>query len=1145
MMDPTRAKQILDNTFKNNFEMENFKNFLMDLFNISNLSVKNITKFIKKDFKDYINNFYELGSYRDYTGESIAFYAVELAKESSRDNARTMQRNLIANVIKDRHRAALVAFYELNSEDWRFSYVNVGLEFVDGKLKDKFSPAKRHSFLVGLNEPNHTCQEQFLNLVMSDENISLEQIEEAFSIERVTEDFFKEYKNLFLDLVDSLNEVKEDKPEVKEEFDKRNIKSSDFAKKLMGQLVFVYFLQKKGWLGVEKDADWGTGPKNFLRKIFEESRKKGENFFDDVLEHLFYEGFSEEVGDYHYSKFNYKVPFLNGAIFEPINNYDWVNTDIRLDNGIFAKILDTFDRYNFTVKEDEPLEKEVAVDPEMLGKVFENLLEIVDRKSKGAFYTPRHIVHYMCQENLISYLETNSTIPKEDIREFITKGDIAVNYIIRSNEEKKKYHGKSWSEKKIPLSDSIRDNADELDYLLKKVKVIDPAVGSGAFPVGMMNEIVKARYILRLLTGYENINMYDLKRETIENSLYGVDLELSATDVTKLRFWLSLVVDEDNFKEIKPLPNLDNQIMCGNSIIDGYNNIKLFDDSLIVRSEQTRLSMTPTERAFAEIENKKKEFFDVSGPLRKEELKKEIKELKWKFIETYLKDIGQAKLIDEIKQYEHAEAKPFFIWELEFSEVFKGENPGFDIVIGNPPYVRQEKIKEIKPYLKEHYETYTGVADLYVYFFEKGLKILKENGIFAFICSNKFAKAKYGEKLRNFLLKNQIKIYNDFTGVRVFKEASVDTCVIQIKRCYLQKNEIFVNDEYYLDQNRLNSNSFTFNSLESLNLREKIVNQGILIKNLDIQINFGIKTGFNEAFIIDEYTKNRLIEEDSKNEEIIKPLLKGRDINKWKIIFKDLYLIHSFDGLNTKKKYPSIFKYLSPYEEKLKNRSDKGKYWYNLRACKYDNLFEKEKILYAEIVPEPRFVYDNDGFFMEATGFMLNSSTINLKYLVALLNSNLLFWYFKDIGYNLGGKGFRYKKIFIEQLPIKFSNEEVENRLCEIVDEIQQLNKDFVNETKDFHQRLFDDYYILKLSSKLENYFTLSIQDLKKEIRKQKGQISNENDLEEKFELSYSKLDNLNKDISLLENSLNDIVYEIYEINIDEREIIEKELENM
>ena len=278
---------------------------------------------------------------------------------------------------------------------------------------------------------------------------------------------------------------------------------------------------------------------------------KGENFFNDVLEHLFYEGFSKKELDNHFSDFGYKVPFLNGGLFEPINNYDWIETDVILDNNIFKEILDTFDQFNFTIKEDEPLEKEVAVDPEMLGKVFENLLEIIDRQSKGAFYTPRHIVHFMCQESLISYLSTNSDVSEDDLRIFITKGDLAVNSIIRANEEKKKYNGQQFT--RIELPDSIKEHSNNLEKLLKKVKVIDPAVGSGAFPVGMMNEIVKARYILGLLNMVddEDINLYKLKKETIENSLYGVDLELSATDITKLRFWLSLIVDEEIVVGIK------------------------------------------------------------------------------------------------------------------------------------------------------------------------------------------------------------------------------------------------------------------------------------------------------------------------------------------------------------------------------------------------------------------------------------------------------------------------------------------------------------------------------------------------------------------------------------------------------------------
>ena len=266
------------------------------------------------------------------------------------------------------------------------------------------------------------------------------------------------------------------------------------------------------------------------------------------------------------------------------------------------------------------------------------------------------------------------------------------------------------------------------------------------------------------------------------------------------------------------------------------------------------------------------------------------------------------------------------------------------------------------------------------------MNILKDKGIFAFICSNKFAKAKYGEKLRKLILENQLKIYNDFTGVKVFKEASVDTCVIQIKKDYTNDNKVLVDNNYLMEQNRLNSNSFIFNSPDVLNLRDKIFKQGTMIKDLDIEINRGILTGFNEAFIINEEIKNRLISEDFNNKEIIKPLLRGRDITKWKIMYKNLYLIHSVDGLDTKNKYPSIYNFLSQYQDKLEKRYDKGSNWYNLRPCKYDNLFEKEKIIYSTIAPEPRFAYDNKKHFMLDSGFILTSENLNVKYLIALLN---------------------------------------------------------------------------------------------------------------------------------------------------------------
>lgn len=365
------------------------------------------------------------------------------------------------------------------------------------------------------------------------------------------------------------------------------------------------------------------------------------------------------------------------------------------------------------------------------------------------------------------------------------------------------------------------------------------------------------------------------------------------------------------------------------------------------------------------------------------------------------------------------------------------------------------------------------------------MKILKDKGIFAFICSNKFAKANYGKKLRKLILENQLKIYNDFTGLKIFKEASVDTCVIQIKKDFIENNEVYVDDEYFMKQNKLNSNSFMFNSPQILNLREKIFNQGTLIKDLDIQINRGILTGFNKAFIIDEKTKDKLISEDFNNKEIIKPLLRGRDIDKWRINYDNLYLIFTRRGIDINR-YPIIKKFLSKYKEELtpKNKNSKkedkgrkpGPYkWYEIQDnIAYHALFEKEKIIYSEIVPKPQFVYDNQKFYVEATGFLLSSSKLNLKYIISLLNSKLLFWYFKDIGYNLGGKGFRYKKIFIEQLPIKLTNIDIEIEICDLVDSIINYNKQFVKERDSFKNILINEYNAKKISKKLNEYYNLS-----------------------------------------------------------------------
>src|SRR3989338_2803154 len=609
-MDKKNAVNLLNETFNNDFNNDNFFRFIKELFNEFSISQRDATKYISKEYLEYINSFFKIGDYKDDKGKEIEVLIVKLNKTSSRDRARTMQRNFIASwLAKTEKDAALVAFYGDDPKDWRFSFVKMEYNLIkDEKGKTKISkeltPAKRYSFLVGVNEPNHTCASQFTDLIIKeDKNPSLEEIEYAFSIEKVTKEFFDRYKDLFLKLEESLEKIVKRDEFVKDEFEDRGIQVIDFTKKLLGQIVFLYFLQKKGWLGVDIKGNWGEGPKDFMRCLFG-NKERGlkplmpyKNFFNEVLEPLFYDALATDrsTDDHYYRLFKCKIPFLNGGLFEPINEYNWSGTDIILDNSIFNEILSTFDRFNFTVKEDEPLEKEVAVDPEMLGKVFENLLEIKDRKSKGAFYTPREIVHYMCQQSLINYLETNTKVSREDIEKFIQEGDLTLANSIRVLQEVDKKQeklkkglisAKIFEEEvkreldKLGLPKSILENHKEIDKLLKEIKVVDPAVGSGAFPVGMMNEIVKARSILSIYFK-ETRNDYDLKRETIENCLYGVDIESSAVEITKLRFWLSLIVDESSIKNIKPLPNLDHKIMCGNSLLEEFEGKKLFDEKLL------------------------------------------------------------------------------------------------------------------------------------------------------------------------------------------------------------------------------------------------------------------------------------------------------------------------------------------------------------------------------------------------------------------------------------------------------------------------------------------------------------------------------------------------------------------------------------
>ena len=722
-MNREQSPILVQNPFPQKFNKGHFEEFVQNLLNHidGEKAFGCNSQYVKDAFKDHVRRYERLGTYTAPDKRKVDILVVHLTGDSKLTRARTALRNFVADYLKQRDRkdAALVAFVSPSESAWRFSYVKMEYATVEkpsGTIgtEPRLTPARRFSYIVGPGEICHTAQTRFLALLQNTQtDPPLSEIEEAFSVEAVTREFFARYRELVLEVQEELDKLVESDKAIGAEFAARKVNTVDFAKKLLGQIVFLYFLQKKGWLGVPKGGQWGTGPHNFLRKLANGEFAQRKNFFNDTLEPLFYDTLATDRGHEAFCEhFNCRIPFLNGGLFEPLNNYNWRKTEILLPNRLFTNsdpveegitgtgILDVFDRYNFTVNEAEPLEKEVAIDPEMLGKVFENLLEVKERKSKGSFYTPREIVHYMCQESLINYLDTavntaSPTIPRADVEKFIHHGDRIADYdVVNANQG-------------IEMPAAIKTNARPLDAALANITVCDPAVGSGAFLVGMMQEIVRAR---SALTSYFNDvadrTAYHFKRHAIQTCLYGVDIDPGAVEIAKLRLWLSLVVDEEDVKQIKPLPNLDYKVVAGNSLLG---------------VEKTLFN----EKLFERLEELKPKYFDETNSDKKQEYRREI---------------------DQII-HQLTSGKETFDFEIYFSEVFR-HRKGFDVVIGNPPYGFRNVLspKEKQYFRKERRIEFPSgdVAELFIVY--SHCKLTRRDGTLTFIIPK---KSLYGQSWKN------------------------------------------------------------------------------------------------------------------------------------------------------------------------------------------------------------------------------------------------------------------------------------------------------------------------------------------------------------------------------------------------------------
>ena len=1060
-MNKQQASEVVRGTFASAFDKPRFGQFALNILNRLDESKAQqwSTQYIKDAFKEHVHRYERLGTYTAPDDRKLDVLVVHLAADSKLERARTAARNFVADHLKKRDEkdAALVAFVSPSEQQWRFSYVKMEYATVEkdtGKIgvEERLTPARRFSYLVGEGESCHTAQTRFLGLLQeTDKNPRLEDIEEAFSVEAVTDEFFERYVELFEDIHAALDKLAAKDKVIRDEFKSMGVSTVDFAKKLLGQIVFLYFLQKKGWLGVEKGKEWGSGPRNFLRRLANGEYGQYKNFFNDILEPLFYDTLATDRGHEAWCKnFKCRIPFLNGGLFEPIAGYDWQKTDIVLPNDLFTNdekveegivgtgVLDVFDRYNFTVNESEPLEREVAIDPEMLGKVFENLIEDNRRKGLGAFYTPREIVHFMCQESLINYLDTalngvpapiqaktesqgglfgaepaqmtlpsagnKNAIPREDIETFIRLGEQISHY--ESVE----------ADYRIKMPKSIEKNAKALDDALKFIAVCDPAVGSGAFPVGMLTEIVRARLSL---TPYFNEagerTPYYFKRHAIQNCLYGADIDPGAVEIAKLRLWLSLVVDEEDVKQIKPLPNLDYKIVWGDSLL-GFP----FKSNRITKIETLKLK-----------------FFDETNAGKKKALKREIDaEIEAAFASSK-KSLGVGVSFD---------------FEIFFSEVFHARQ-GFDVVIANPPYVSVEKFARtaLQSEWRRRYKTFASRGDIYCFFYERGLGLLREGGVLSFISSNKFQRSGYGKGLRELLASQRIRALLDFCELPVFAAATDPMIVIVNKGHPAADHEIpvvVIKDEAEFETlhqslasrgvlykpHQLKPDGWSLEGGDGLALVEKLrAKSKPLGEYLNGRFYYGIKTGLNEAFVIDRPTRDRLIREDRKSSDLIRPWIRGRDIHRWTHEYHDLYVILVRYGFYKElKKYPAILEHLSQFGDELKARgqcrtsrsgdAEGQHHWLELDnnpSQEYLDAFSTPKIVIADIGKYLKATWSEGGHVIGNTGYIIPDAD---KALLAILLSTVVDWFarmsFQGLGDPWTGGRMRFINRNLVKIPI-------------------------------------------------------------------------------------------------------------------------------
>jgi adenine-specific DNA-methyltransferase len=995
------------------------------------------------------NNLEMLGEIIFSPTQKLVVVTAKVNDNLSERSSKKAQYEAAKRVLKDlqKYDAGIFVFYD-NNHCFRFSLVYA--QYAGTKIN--FSNFHRFTYFVDPKQTNRTFKERVGQCLFA----SLDELKDAFSVEKVNKEFYKQIADYYYALTGKNGKARQlVLPYVAQDDTK---KFEEFSVRLIGRSVFCWFLKHKtsnAGLPLISNAILSSGAVANKR-----------DYYHLVLEKLFFSVMNKQISnrDMGIALFipdHKNIPFLNGGLFEPHDHDYPENGGLKITDAWFADFFQLLEQYNFTIDENSTVDAEVSVDPEMMGRIFENLLAEVNpetgetaRKATGSYYTPRVIVDYMVEQSLRQYLLTKTDLGEDKI-------DSLLSY---ENE----------------IADWLTEQKESVVKAFKEIKIIDPACGSGAFPMGILHRMLLAlekvdpeliiwrREFLKSLdqivkaTVEKNIRKenwsYIRKLMIIRDSIYGVDIQPIAVEISKLRCFLSLVVDEivsdkEENRGIEPLPNLEFKFVAANSLI-----------SLPKEANQSAFGVT---EMVAKLKVLREKYLRIYGP-QKMQIEQEFRDAQGKLFNENVSWLlsDKAKKLVEWNPFSY-DSSTWFEPEWMFGVI-----GGFDIVIANPPYIRQEDIKEQKPELKRYFTCYTGTSDIYIYFYERGIQLLKPGGTLTYISSNKYFRTGYGEKLRILIgQKTQLIQIIDFGDAPVFDAITYPSIIIfnnvikqENQLCALvwkdktpidQFESIISRGGIKITQSELGSGCWIFEAPITHRLLEKLNETGQpLGRYVDEQIFRGILTGLNEAFIVNRNLRDKLIKENSSADKLLKPFLRGKDIKRWRVEFAEQYLIsiessdnrdHPWSGKPMAKAesifseaYPSIYKWLLPQKEKLIKREDQGKYYWELRPCKYWGEFNKNKIVYQEIATYPHFAFDESRALTSKTAFFIPSDDL---FLLGILNSSLVLWFLKNTCSSIQGGALTMQTIYLSKVPIVTPS--TQQPIIELVREIlRTINND-------------------------------------------------------------------------------------------------------